>query len=66
MYFERRGWGELGTGAPLQFPVPAGELEVLQLETYTFGGEDGDWAAKKTPRFKLKTFSEFQNEILKY
>jgi len=60
MYFERRGWGELGTGAPLQFPVPAGELEVLQLDNYTFGGEDGDWAAKRGSKFRLKTFREFQ------
>ncbi len=62
MYFERRGWGELGTGAPLQFPVPAGELEVLQLDTYTFGGEGGDWAAKRNSTFRLQSFSEFLNK----
>jgi len=57
MYLERRGWGELGIGSPLQFPVPAGELEVLLQEIYTFGG-DGDWAAKKTRGSHLKSLSE--------
>jgi hypothetical protein len=46
MWIERRGWGELGAGAPLQFPIPATELEVLLEEIYTFGGDGGDWAAK--------------------
>ncbi len=58
MYTERRGWGELGSGSPLHFPVPAGELEVLMLDIYTFGG-DGDMAAKRAfPRFDCSKFSK--------
>ena len=57
MYLERRGWGELGTGSPLQFPVPAGELQVLLEDVYTFGG-DGEYAAKKARGSYLRTFSD--------
>jgi len=47
MYFERRGWGELGTGAPLELPIPASELDILLMDYYTFGGEGGNMAAPK-------------------
>mgnify|MGYP006282650327 CR=1 FL=1 len=36
-----RGWGELVSGTPVHMPVPGSELEVLQKEIYTFGGEAG-------------------------
>ena len=58
MYLERRGWGELGTGSPLQFPVPAGELEVLLQDIYTYGGT-GEWAAKRSNKPSLIRFSNF-------
>ena len=48
-YFDRRGWGPLAAsapahhqglveGTPLHLPVPGQELEVLQQQSYTFGG----------------------------
>ena len=37
-YWEKRGWGELTPGNPIQFPVPAKDLETLQLMLYSFGG----------------------------
>ncbi|MEJ2544882.1 MAG: hypothetical protein P8Y99_12520, partial [Calditrichaceae bacterium] len=62
MYLERRGWGELGTGSPLQFPVPAGELEVLLQDIYTYGG-NGEWAAaKRTNKPSLIRFSAFSKK----
>ncbi|MFQ6115647.1 MAG: hypothetical protein ACE5NG_16425 [bacterium] len=37
-YYDNRGWGDLVTKTPIQWPVPARELEVLREEIYTFGG----------------------------
>lgn len=37
-FFDDRGWGDLLTGTPLQFPVPGEELETLLMPLYTFGG----------------------------
>lgn len=37
-FFDKRGWGDLVSGTPVQFPVPARELETLSLPVYTFGG----------------------------
>jgi hypothetical protein len=37
-YFDSRGWGDLPVGTYLHYPVPAKELQVRQLPTYTFGG----------------------------
>ncbi|MFQ5639081.1 MAG: hypothetical protein ACE5IR_13950 [bacterium] len=45
-YWEKRGWGELTTGNPLHFPVPAKDLETLQLALYSHGGTTGDSATK--------------------
>lgn len=39
IYFDRRGLGNLKCGAALQFPIPGGELELLQMPDYTFGGQ---------------------------
>ena len=39
-FFDGRRWGDLYGGTPLQLPVPAGELQILQLPSYTFGGCD--------------------------
>jgi hypothetical protein len=44
-YFDARGWGTLAPGTPYHFPVPAVELETLQLAPYTFGGIGGAGAA---------------------
>ncbi len=43
-YFDDRGWGDLVTGTPLHFPVPASVLVELGLPIYTFGGEAGSSA----------------------
>lgn len=47
-YFDNRGWGDLPTGTPLHAPVPAEELEVLQLDLYTHGGSTGRVAPKES------------------
>lgn len=42
-----KDWGRLETGSPIHFPVPAGELDLLELDHYTFGGPDGEGAAPR-------------------
>lgn len=37
-WFNRRGFGTLQEGTFLQLPVPARELESLELDVYSFGG----------------------------
>ena len=37
-YFDARGWGILVKDTPIQFPVPARELETIGLPAYSFGG----------------------------
>lgn len=39
-YYDKRGWGDLVEGTPLQFPIPGSELQNLGLDNYTFGGVD--------------------------
>lgn len=48
-YTDDRRWGELVSGTALHFPVPGAELETLQMEIYTFGGEEGDAAPSVSP-----------------
>jgi hypothetical protein len=40
-YFDGRGWGDLYAGTPLHYPIPCGDVQVLQLEggCVTFGGD---------------------------
>jgi hypothetical protein len=33
-----RGWKDLVEGTPVHYPIPAGELQALEKEVYTFGG----------------------------
>lgn len=48
-FFNGRGWGDLYVGTPLQFPIPADQLQVLGLgAAYTFGGVGGTMAAPKS------------------
>jgi len=35
---DRRGWGTLVPGTVIHFPVPGSELELLLMDSYTFGG----------------------------
>lgn len=44
---DRRGWGTLVSGTPIHFPIPGEELDVLQMDNYTFGGVGGEGAAPK-------------------
>jgi hypothetical protein len=45
-FFNGRGWGDLYRGTPLQFPIPADQLQVLGLgASYTFGGVGGQMAS---------------------
>ena len=37
-FWDKRGWGELTSLTLLHFPVPALDLEILQLGLYSFGG----------------------------
>ncbi len=46
-YFDDRGWGDLVTGTPIHFPVPALELDLLFEASYTFGGVGGIGGAPK-------------------
>jgi hypothetical protein len=43
-FFDSRGWGDLMQGTFLHLPVPAKELQTLQLPIYTTGGAAGDAA----------------------
>lgn len=38
-YFDMRRLGKLQTGTPLHMPVPAPELQTVEVDLYTFGGE---------------------------
>ena len=38
MWMERRGWGTLPKGTPLHLPIPGEQLEILNMERYSFGG----------------------------
>lgn len=44
-FFDHRGWGDLPVGTPVMAPIPAGELLVLEMDIYTFGGVGGNCAA---------------------
>lgn len=41
MWADKRRWGLLTTGTPVQVPIPAQELATLGEEIYTFGGDAG-------------------------
>lgn len=63
-YYHTRSWGDLKgesygkllPGSPVHFPIPAGELELLELPVYTFGGDEGGAAPKGLP-------NSYQNAI---
>jgi starch-binding outer membrane protein, SusD/RagB family len=44
-FFDSRRWGDLPAGTALHLPVPATELQVLDLPLYNFGGIGGPAAA---------------------
>lgn len=45
-FFDARGWGYLVEGTPIHLPIPARELETLNMPAYTFGGVGNPGAAK--------------------
>lgn len=47
-FFDSRGWGDLMEGTFLHMPVPAKELQTLQLPIYTTGGAAGEAAPRGT------------------
>ena len=55
-YYNVRSWGNykgkdfgaLLSGTPTMFPIPAAELEILEMEFYTFGGGGEGSAARGT------------------
>lgn len=48
-YFFTRGQGELQVGTPIHYPIPARDLEVLERQIYTFGGDAGGAAPPVAP-----------------
>lgn len=70
-WFHDRGWGELVSGTPVHMPVPGSELEVLEQEIYTFGGDEGSAApsmrsgdlssVRKRIEYDLKMLDRIQN-----
>jgi hypothetical protein len=40
-YFQMRKENKLQAGAILHFPIPGSQLDVMQMEYYTFGGSTG-------------------------
>ena len=48
-YGDMRGWGCLAPGTMLHFPVPAFELDLIGVPTYTFGGNPGAPGSAGTP-----------------
>lgn len=49
MWADKRGWGFLTPGTAIHLPVPAQELETLELDIYTFGGAAGGAAPVVIP-----------------
>lgn len=49
-YYDARGWQFLVQNTPLHFPMPRRDLELLRLDTYTFGG--GLEASAPAPDFE--------------
>jgi hypothetical protein len=44
-YFDGRGWGDLMQGSFLQLPVPYGEMQLLGMQPYNYGGVGGLFGA---------------------
>ncbi len=50
-FFDGRGWGDLVTDTPLEYPVPYQELDARSLPYYGLGGGKASSAAKGTYGF---------------
>jgi len=55
-YGDRRRFGELQSGTPEHFPVPAEELLLLQEVLYTFGGESNAGDPGTAPKLSNNPF----------
>lgn len=51
-YYDARAWGFLAEYTPIHFPIPRGDLEVLYMDIYSFGGPGGADAAP-APNFEV-------------
>jgi hypothetical protein len=47
-FFDARGWGCLLEGTPLQLPIPATQLDIMQKPIYSYGGTGPGAAPKPT------------------
>ena len=47
-WYDMRGWGALAPGALLHFPVPAREIEILEIPGWTTGGNNPGSAGPRT------------------
>lgn len=56
-YWDDRRWGDLLAGTPVHFPVPGRELQNLQREIYTFGGDAGGTYASGSTSADLGSMS---------
>jgi hypothetical protein len=67
-YFNQRRIGNLEPLTPLEFPIPAKELGVLQMELYTFGGPIepgcGTCSALVVGGPRVKHVTQIWNEML--
>lgn len=57
-----KNYGALFSGTPVHFPVPAGELSLLELPFYTFGG-GGEGSAPKSASREYREALEAGNRI---
>ena len=48
-WYDQRGWGAMPQGGMLHFPVPARELQILELPGYTTGGSNPGSAGAPDP-----------------
>ena len=63
-FYDDRGWDDLITGTPIHFPVPASDLQLVQIENYTFGGSGDGSAPKNVRQHRRPTSHPTTNERL--
>jgi hypothetical protein len=49
VWADLRGWGCLLEGSPTELPIPARQLDLLQRDVYTFGGQPGQRGSAPVP-----------------
>lgn len=70
-FFDMRRFDNLLVGTPLHLPIPKAQLDVLQMEQYSFGGvsnadgigtSNGGWSSGEFNYFKSTTYSTAGND----